>query len=362
MRSERVDRAPVLVASQHCVSASPPSKMLPTSSSSSNRSLQSHKRNTAGRRQPVARSSSFLGAIKNIVTAPLSWFGQEEDDFEDVPGKRRRLGPSDDGRVAKEDGGSRKKRMRVSSPVEEGQPGYLDPPGLLFEQPRSAPPTSNHHQIPSLPCYPSSINRSTSVQTPSNSLRRMPSGVNRHTISPHRTSFSQADNLSRTMSMDPPARQLTRDITMTPSHDRFPLSVPREESMSPSRSPFRMRTSLTPQPSGSTFGPTFQHHRERASEPPTLEELMENPKFVRPPREVNHQRNLSREPTVTLGSLADSQRHVSDSRLCSHLDRLTSRDIQTRSPSRQHSSLMFGPNGTSSGPQSSCKYLSQYKN
>ena len=290
-----------------------PSKMLPASSFS-NRSIQNRKWNPTGRRQPVARSSSFLGAIKNIVTAPLSWFGQEDDDFENVSGKRRRLGPSDEDEVAKEGRGSRKKRMRVSSSVEEGESGYLDPPRLLFEQPRSSPPTPKHYSVPSLPCYPSSINRSTSVQTPSSSIRRMPSGVNRHTISPHRTSFGQPDNISRTMSMDPPARQLiTRDITMTPSHDRFSMSIPREDSMSPSRSPFRMRTSLTPQPLGSTFGPTFQHHREQASEPPTLEELMENPKFVRPPRQSSHQSNLSEEPTVTLGSLADSQKHVSNS-------------------------------------------------
>ena len=300
-----------------------PPKMLPTSSSSSNRSLQNRKRNPAGRRQPVARSSSFLGALKNIVTAPLSWFGQEEDNSEDVSGQKRRLGPSDEDGLAKEDGGSRKKRMRVSSPVEEGQPGYLDPPGQLFEQPRLALPASKHHSVPSLPCYSSSINRSTSVQT--RSIRRMPSGVNRHTISPHRTSFGQADNISRTMSMDPPARQLlTKDITMTPSHDHFPMSVPREDSMSSSRSPFRMRTSLTPQPLGSSFGPIFQHHRERASEPPTLEELMENPKFVRPPRESSHQSTLSGEPIATLGSLADSQRHVSNSCICPHLGRLTS--------------------------------------
>ena len=287
--------------------------MLPTPPLS-NRSLQNRKRNPAGRRQPVARSSSFLGALKNIVTAPLTWFGQEENNLEDVSGKRRRLGSSDEDEVAKEDGGSRKKRMRVSNPVEEGQLGYLDPPGQLFEQPRSAPPTSKHHSVPSLPCYPSSINRSTSVQTPSSSIRRMPSGVNRHTISPHRTSFGQADNMSRTMSMDPPARQLlTRDITMTPSHDRFPTSVPREDSISPTRSPFRMRTSLTPQSFGSTFGPTFQHHREQASEPPTLEELTENPKFVRPPRELSRQSDLSGESAITLGSLAESQKHVSNS-------------------------------------------------
>lgn len=115
----------------------------------SNRSLQNHKWNPAGCRQPVAHSSSFLGALKIIITPPLPWSEQEENNLEDASGKS----------------------TKVSSPVEEGQPGYLDPPGQLFKQPRSAPLTSKHHSVPSLPCYPSSINQLTSIWTPSSSIQ-----------------------------------------------------------------------------------------------------------------------------------------------------------------------------------------------
>ena len=125
----------------------------------SNCSLQNCKWNPAGHRQPVACSSLFLGALKIIITPPLPWFRQEENNLKDASGKS----------------------MRVSSPVEEYHPGYLDPPGQLFKQPRSAPPTSKHHSVLSLPCYPSSINWSTSIQTPSSGIRWIPSGVNQHT-------------------------------------------------------------------------------------------------------------------------------------------------------------------------------------
>src|SRR5882762_6747696 len=95
--------------------------MLPTSTS--NRSYTQHKRQQNGRRPPVARSSSFLGTIKNIVTAPLSWFspGQDDDDddFEDTKGKRRRLGESGGAGLATVGGGSRNKRKRIGSPDRE---------------------------------------------------------------------------------------------------------------------------------------------------------------------------------------------------------------------------------------------------
>jgi hypothetical protein len=288
--------------------------MLPTSTS--NRSYTQQKRQQNGRRPTVARSSSFLGAIKNIVTAPLSWFAQDNDHFENTKGKRRRLPNSDGAGVATEDGGSRSKRIRIGSPERQtDQLGYLDPPRKIFQQPHSAPPSSGFGQSPALPSYPASISRSTSVTTPSHTVQRLPSRNNRHTVSPLRNSFTQADMISRTMSMDPPARNsLTRDIIMTPtrgSANHYSLSMARDSSMSPTRSPLRMRTSLTPQPSGSTFGPLLPQ-REHASEPPTLEELMANPMFIRaPPPELHHQKNESGEPTITLGSLVDSHRSVS---------------------------------------------------
>lgn len=205
--------------------------------------------------------------------------------------------------------------MRVNSPEKEGQL-YLDPPEQIFQQPHSAPTGSGFTQPPSRSRYPAPISRSTSVTTPSNNVHRM-SRNSRHTVSPLRTSFTQADIISRTMSMDPPTRHAhARDTTITPYRDgnRYSMSVPRDISMSPTRTPFLMRTSLTPQPHGSKFGPPFQQqqqHRAHASEPPSIEELRVNPMFVRPPPESSHQRNLSRESVITLGSLVDSQRSVS---------------------------------------------------
>lgn len=286
--------------------------MLPTSTS--NKSFAQQKRNPTGRKPPIARSNSLLGTIKNIVTAPLAWFTHDDDDFEDTKGKRRRLEQNGDVGATAESGGSRNKRMRVNGPEREDQP-YLDPPEQIFQQPHSAPSGSGFNVVPPRSHYPAPISRSTSMMTPSNVHRQ--SRNNRHTVSPLRTSFTQADAISRTMSMDPPTLQShTRDITMTPYRDgnRYSMSVPRDVSMSPTRTQFLMRTSLTPQPSGSSFGPTLQRHRqhhEKVSEPPSIEELMAKPQFVRPPPELSHQRNLSREPVITLGSLVDSQRSVS---------------------------------------------------
>lgn len=285
--------------------------MLPTLTSS--RSYTQQQRKPDGRRQPVARSSSFLGTIKNIVTAPLSWFAQDDDDFEDTPGKRRRSGQANEAGAVTDEGEKRIKRMRIDSPEGQRQPGYLDPPRQIFQQPHSAPPGVSSFQPPRLTTYTASINRSTSVAVASHSVQRQQPRNNRHTVSPLRTSFGQADIMSRTMSMDPPARLFpTRELTVNTSRDRTRYSMPtaHEGSTSPSRSPFRMRTSLTPQPSGPNFGPSVPQRREH-TEPPTLEELMANPMFVRPPPEQNHLRNEAGDSKVTLGSLVDSQRSVS---------------------------------------------------
>ncbi|KZP23714.1 hypothetical protein FIBSPDRAFT_951928, partial [Athelia psychrophila] len=298
--------------------------MLPSSASS--RSYTQQKRKVDGRRQPVARSSSFLGTIKNLVTAPLSWFSQDDDDFEDANGKRRRAGQSDEARELVDEGEKRVKRMRISSPPRQDQPGYLDPPGRIFQQPRSAPPGTLSFPPLTSRGHPSPIQRSTSVAAPSLSVQRHPRN-NRHTVSPNRTSFGQADAMSRTMSMDPPARIFpTNGAALSPSRDRHrysvSMSIPREASTSPTRSLFRMRTSLTPQPSGPNFGPSIPQRRE-ATEPPTLEQLAANPIFVRPPPEHSKSKNATNDSKTTLGSLADSQR-------------------SSRPPVRQHSALLFG--------------------
>ncbi|KAJ6488685.1 hypothetical protein C8R47DRAFT_978540 [Mycena vitilis] len=271
------------------------------------------------RRRPLARTnSSLLGTIKNIVTAPLAWFAPTED-FEDSPdlkGKRRRH-PAPNSSPATDDseGGPRSKRVRVKSPDNQiqfhpepqyvspayTQPsmGYLDPPVSVF---------NNNNDL-----Y-----RSNSVNITAPTLNQY--------------NPSNRSGLSRTMSIDPPHSSfsfprdtpmnfipLDRDTSVDTPMESFSFirkssSIPRDLSMPlpPTRGSFRMHTSLTPQPA----------QPREVSEPPPLSSLAQKPMFVRPPPD-SHQRLSSQSSTSTLGSLAESQR-------------------STRSPMRQHSSLLFG--------------------
>ncbi|KAJ7756789.1 hypothetical protein DFH07DRAFT_472218 [Mycena maculata] len=289
--------------------------MIPMSSSSShNTSRRRSAASNVPRRRPLARSnSSLLGTIKNLVTAPLAWFATTED-FEDSPdlkGKRRRNLPPNSGSNADDSEAPRTKRARVKSPDSQIQfhpepqyvapayshppSGYLDPPGSVFNN------NSNFF-------------RSNSVNITAPSLNQ---------FNPNTRS-----GLTRTMSIDPPHNptSFSRDapMTFTPldsdtsmepsSFIRKSSSTPRDLSMPlpAARSSFRMRTSLTPQPV----------QPKEASEPPPLSSLAQNPVFVRPPPDSRH-RLSSQSSTSTLGSLVESQR-------------------STRSPMRQHSSLLFG--------------------
>ncbi|KAJ7445806.1 hypothetical protein B0H11DRAFT_2086957 [Mycena galericulata] len=293
--------------------------MTPMSSSSShNTSRRRPAATNAPRRRPLARSnSSLLGTIKNLVTAPLAWFATTDDfgDSPDLKGKRRRHPPPNSGSAADDsEDAPRSKRPRMKSPDHQIQfhpeppyaapaypqppSGYLDPPGSVFNN-------SNNF-------YPSNI-----------------------TASLNQYNSNTRSGLSRTMSIDPPHNSIpfSRDTPMnfTPldrdtsmeasSFIRTSSSIPRDHSMPlpAARSSFRMRSSLTPQP---------VQPRE-ASEPPPLSSLAQKPVFVRPPPD-SHQRLSSQSSTSTLGSLVESQR-------------------STRSPMRQHSSLLFG---SGSQPQS----------
>ncbi|KAF5386936.1 hypothetical protein D9615_001713 [Tricholomella constricta] len=288
----------------------------------SSSSPASQRRRPNRKRQPLSRSnSSFLGTIKNLVTAPLAWFAST-DDFEgskDFKGKRRRLGGAPAGsNVEEDDRSTRNKRMRVHSPPRDEAPskmsslavhhGYLDPPGSVFQQQenrQSSPynlPTSTH-SVSVTQAYDFSNNNSNSIR---------------------------ANTLSRTMSIDPPTRPLssasamasiplTRDTSMDSSS--FIRNIPRDMSMPPlsARPSFRMRTSMTPQP----LPP------REVSEPPPLNTLVSNPTFVRaPPTKASEsmQGGLVRQSSVTLGTLAESVRSA-------------------RSPVRQRSSLLFGSSG-----------------
>lgn len=274
----------------------------------------SQRRRANAKRQPLTRTNTLFGAIKNIVTAPLSWFAST-DDFEDArdnTGKRRRLAAVPTEPILDEGSGApRNKRMRVDSPPRglRREGAYLDPPSAAFQQP---------------PSVGRSV--SSSSQTTSHRLFTGKTSGNyvRSTISPLRNL-----SISRTMSVDPPLRPQSREggvpqsqrslvgrqdadssmesvhsipqlsVPSVPSFARTSLSMPRDLSTSHSRPPFRMRTSLTPQPT--------QIQRER-SEPPPLQLLRTHPTFVKPPPLEESARASSHEPT--LGSLVDSVRRV----------------------------------------------------
>ncbi|KAF7311643.1 hypothetical protein MKEN_01067600 [Mycena kentingensis (nom. inval.)] len=265
------------------------------------------RRGNGPQRRPLARNnSSLLGTIKNIVTAPLTWFAATDDfdDPTDLKGKRRR-NPVARSPTAMDDvdGPPRSKRIRVQSPDNQVQfhpepqyaPSYPNPPHGYLDPPEMA--------------FTNSPSRSNSVNAPPTTLSQ----------------YNATRSLFRTMSIDPPhipapiSREPSMNLYSTPfdrdtSMERASSAIPRDLSMPlpTTRSPMRIRSSLTPQPSMA----------REVSEPPSLSILAQKPVFVRAPTE-SHQRLSSQSSTSTLGSLVDSQR-------------------RTRSPMRQHSSLLFG--------------------
>ena len=231
------------------------------------------------RRRPrsLARSdSSFLGTIKNIVTAPLSWFAST-DDLDLSSGKRRRPITSSQGADDDDDAASPQlnKRMRVRSPspphMAATMPApYLDPPVSAFHpKPARSVPYDLHH---------------------------------------NNASLTRQDSLSRTMSIDPPARPLVspsrplrRDVSI--ERGSFMRSSARDLSLPPlsSHPSFRIRTSTTPQP----------HPYRDKSAPPPLSSLASNPTFIRaPPTTDSLHVAIPTQPSLNLGSLVNSVRSV----------------------------------------------------
>ncbi|KAI6151036.1 hypothetical protein BKA82DRAFT_9388 [Pisolithus tinctorius] len=250
---------------------------------------------------PLARTSSFFGAIRNIVTAPLQWLTGSED-FEDTRGKRRRLPvPSEQSRAEDDSLQSKKKRMRVTSPP-RGTQAYLDPPPAAFRQPRRA---SEH--------FSSSSHRHLSA-SPRKSLRAPAGNASlrpRRTVSPlpSRSHLTPA-GVTRTMSLDPPSNSSfsyrtqsvssMQDIVEEHGVAKDSMSISRDSSMSPGR---QLR------PSGSDFGPVVPSPRERdPSQPPPLATLMSHPTFVKPPSNLQKPDAAETAKQLTLGSLVDAQR------------------------------------------------------
>ena len=138
-------------------------------------------------------NSSFLGTIKNLVTAPLTWFGNQDDEF--TSGKRRRSlqqAPSEP-MLSTDEESRRSKRMRLHSPP---QPA-----------------------------------RRTSV-IPRASSAVLPSRAHRATLSPMRNL-----SISRTMSIDPPTRENSFNFV-----NDTDVSMDTIRDLSPKLS-FRMRSS-----------------------------------------------------------------------------------------------------------------------
>lgn len=264
---------------------------------------------------PLARSSSFFGAIKNIVTAPLQWLSGT-DESEDTKGKRRRLPVSSEESRAEEDGlqGSAK-RMRISGPSKDSQP-YLDPPTTAFKQPRRASEQVIRAQQRRLTASP----RKT-LHIPTDSDGRSRSMRGRHTLSPLPSrSHLAPEGVTRTVSLDPPPNSgfslrtesvvSMQDVIEEFEVARDPMSISRDSSMSPGRQ-LRVRSSLTPQPSGPNFGPVVPPRRERdPNQPPPLASLMSNPTFVKPPPGYQKSDATELSKQLTLGSLVESQRNV----------------------------------------------------
>lgn len=259
----------------------------------------------------VSRSGSLLGTIKGLWPAKLfGWSG----DSPDTPGKRKGVEES----YEAEEGQRSSKRQRVGgSPVRETtqpqvpqrQPlqlaplptsasGYLEPPGNFFGPTNAAAASRQGGHVRATSLAPS-----TRPLQATGSLRGLTAGPS-----------TGAQPLGRTMSMDPPNRYrpnygaskpmpLSRDVSMDDGSFEKALST------SPTL-PFRMRTSLTPQPSGVAFGPEPPRRERNGSEPPPLAQLIDKPVFVKAPSETPRPKPSTSQAPATLGALAEAQRTV----------------------------------------------------
>ncbi|PSR88866.1 hypothetical protein PHLCEN_2v5015 [Hermanssonia centrifuga] len=259
--------------------------------------------------QKPQRTNSLLGTLKSIVSSTLPWFGSNGD-LSDAQGKRKQAVRRDEFEDMEE---HRQKRKRIHSPESEGinssvgslsarrrhqsaGSGYLDPPASSFR------PQSHGIQR-----QPAGYIRASSLAVPSRSR----DAHKRRTASPGPSaSYAVAHGITRTQSMDPPPRRRPAlDLAIAPQPISRDVSMEgfRDMSLSPSR-PFRMRTSLTPQPTGQSFGPNPVRRERDPSEPPPLAALIENPIFVKPPPQSIEPQPLIRQNATTLGTVAQTQR------------------------------------------------------
>lgn len=246
------------------------------------------------------RTNSIFGTIKSILPSTFSWLKSAGND---TPTKRK------GGDEVTEEEGRGNKRQKLDTPTQPVKQatrpdqeqqrapttnGYLDAPENFFRSTGSVAGRRMGAHV-----------RSTSL---------IPSAP-RHLASSRSGQSTDYRRTVRTQSMDPPARHrpvvpvapaaaavrkpipLSRDISM----DDETLGMTRSQS-------FQMRTSMTPQPMGQSFGPAPVRRERDGSEPPPLAQLIDKPIFVKAPLEPL-QSSVKRSQ-VTLGSLAEAQRAV----------------------------------------------------
>ncbi len=306
--------------------------------------------------QKPQRTNSLLGTLKSIVSSTLPWFGSNGD-LSDVQGKRKQAVRRDEFEDMEE---HRQKRKRIHSPESEGinssvgglsarrrhqsaGSGYLDPPASSFRP-----------QPHGIQRQPAGYIRASSLAVPSRSR----DAHKRRTASPGPSaSYAVAHGITRTQSMDPPPRRRPAlDLAIAPQPISRDVSMEgfRDMSLSPSR-PFRMRTSLTPQPTGQSFGPNPVRRERDPSEPPPLAALIENPIFVKPPPQSIEPQPLIRQNATTLGTVAQTQRTVRS--IDYNVSATANSTLQAQPLRRRRSSLVLGADSSMTDVSNAGWYL-----
>lgn len=249
----------------------------------------------------MTRQSSLLGAIKNLVTAPLSWLSVTERPLgdNDITQKRKKPFFERSGTPPKP------KRVRRSSPdATDDNPAHRKMITPLWDLGNGVPPARHQHN--------------------DSQDRTAPSPFVLH----ERTS----------QSVEP------LDSKLSNIHIR--RSITREKSMPPP-SPFARslsRISLTPQPSGATFGPSPKRKRDLTAPPSNSLPLVPAvPTFMRPP---------SMPPSSLFPQSPTKQ--ASEGPIMS----LLAQSRQSLSPSRENSLMLIGSD--SSYPASPLKVEKTY--
>ncbi|GJJ12501.1 hypothetical protein Clacol_006744 [Clathrus columnatus] len=240
--------------------------------------------------EPISQQSSLLGTIKSFVTAPLSWLSPVDRSSYDNEYLQKRKDPF----FERTDTPPKPKRVRRDSPdaADQRPVAYSKPMTPLWDMGNGVPPARLLEKERLLQdnnelyCTPSS-----------------PPAIHDHT----------------SQSVEP------LDSKLNNIHIR--RSTTREHSLPPP-SPFARgfsRVSMTPQPSGATFGPSPKRKQRDLTAPPII------PLTPLPPVP-----SFTRAPSVPLSSLFPKPRQMSEGPIMS----LLSQSRQSLSPVRETSSML----------------------